>query len=170
MGKPSPWGSHQGNGWGSGGMSWGRDHRRGSGMGVPGSVSHASPLKKPFSSNVIAPPKFPRSGGSLGPKSWIEENIFRTDSNSNSLLPLQVEQFGVFLQMGGASAWALRNIWASAAFKRFLKKDHLNTKASNQSFPSEGETQAGHFSTDASDAKAYKCVNDHPTGFAFQLH
>lgn len=79
-------------------------------MGVPGSVSHASPLKKPFSSNVIAPPKFPRSGGSLGPKSWIEENIFRTDSNSNSLLPLQVEQFGVFLQMGGASAWALRNI------------------------------------------------------------
>uniref|UniRef100_A0A674MI47 Cytoplasmic polyadenylation element binding protein 2 n=1 Tax=Takifugu rubripes TaxID=31033 RepID=A0A674MI47_TAKRU len=81
--------THQGNGWGSGGMSWGRDHRRGSGMGVPGSVSHASPLKKPFSSNVIAPPKFPRSGGSLGPKSWIEENIFRTDSNSNSLLPLQ---------------------------------------------------------------------------------
>ncbi|XP_072246115.1 cytoplasmic polyadenylation element-binding protein 2 isoform X2 [Leuresthes tenuis] len=89
MVKPSPWGSHQGNGWGSGGMSWGRDHRRGSGMGAPGSVSHVSPLKKPFSSNVIAPPKFPRSGGTLGPKSWIEENMFRTDSNSNSLLPLQ---------------------------------------------------------------------------------
>ncbi|XP_008297074.1 cytoplasmic polyadenylation element-binding protein 2 isoform X2 [Stegastes partitus] len=89
MVKPSPWGSHQGNGWGSGGMSWGRDHRRGSGMGVPGSVSHVSPLKKPFSSNVIAPPKFPRSGGSLGPKSWIEENMFRTDTNSNTLLPLQ---------------------------------------------------------------------------------
>ncbi|KAM6921529.1 cytoplasmic polyadenylation element-binding protein 2 isoform 2-T2 [Xenentodon cancila] len=89
MVKPSPWGNHQGNGWGSGGMSWGRDHRRGSGMSVPGSVSHVSPLKKPFSSNVIAPPKFPRSGGSLGPKSWIEENMFRTDSNSNSLLPLQ---------------------------------------------------------------------------------
>uniref|UniRef100_A0A673BVM9 RRM domain-containing protein n=1 Tax=Sphaeramia orbicularis TaxID=375764 RepID=A0A673BVM9_9TELE len=89
MVKPSPWSSHQGNGWGSGGMSWGRDHRRGSGMGVPGSVSHVSPLKKPFSSNVIAPPKFPRSGGSLGPKSWIEENMFRTDSNSNTLLPLQ---------------------------------------------------------------------------------
>ncbi|XP_042273346.1 cytoplasmic polyadenylation element-binding protein 2 isoform X1 [Thunnus thynnus] len=89
MVKPSPWGSHQGNGWGSGGMSWGRDHRRGSGLGVPGSVSHVSPLKKPFSSNVIAPPKFPRSGGSLGPKSWIEENMFRTDSNSNTLLPLQ---------------------------------------------------------------------------------
>ncbi|XP_026160844.1 cytoplasmic polyadenylation element-binding protein 2 isoform X1 [Mastacembelus armatus] len=89
MVKPSPWGSHQGNGWGSGGMSWGRDHRRGSGMSVPGSVSHVSPLKKPFSSNVIAPPKFPRSGGSMGPKSWIEENMFRTDSNSNTLLPLQ---------------------------------------------------------------------------------
>uniref|UniRef100_A0A3Q3JX98 RRM domain-containing protein n=1 Tax=Monopterus albus TaxID=43700 RepID=A0A3Q3JX98_MONAL len=89
MVKPSPWGSHQGNGWGSGGMSWGRDHRRGSGMSIPGSVSHVSPLKKPFSSNVIAPPKFPRSAGSLGPKSWIEENMFRTDSNSNTLLPLQ---------------------------------------------------------------------------------
>ncbi|KAF3691217.1 Cytoplasmic polyadenylation element-binding protein 2 [Channa argus] len=89
MVKPSPWGSHQGNGWGSGGMSWGRDHRRGSSMGVPGSVSLVSPLKKPFSSNVIAPPKFPRSGAQLGPKSWIEENMFRTDSNSNTLLPLQ---------------------------------------------------------------------------------
>ncbi|XP_078141860.1 cytoplasmic polyadenylation element-binding protein 2 isoform X1 [Centroberyx gerrardi] len=89
MVKPSPWGSHQGSGWGSGGMSWGRDHRRGGGMGMPGSVSHVSPMKKPFSSNVIAPPKFPRSGGSLGPKSWIEENMFRTDSNSNTLLPLQ---------------------------------------------------------------------------------
>lgn len=89
MVKPSPWSSHQGNGWGSGGMSWGRDHRRGSGMGVPGSVSHLSPHKKPFSSNVIAPPKFPRSAGSLGPKSWIEENMFRTDTNSNTLVPLQ---------------------------------------------------------------------------------
>lgn len=90
MVKPSPWGGHQGNGWGSGGMSWGRDHRRAGSMGVPGSVSHASPLKKPFSSNVIAPPKFPRPGGSVGPKSWIEENMFRTDGNSNTLLPLQV--------------------------------------------------------------------------------
>ncbi|XP_075943410.1 cytoplasmic polyadenylation element-binding protein 2 isoform X2 [Anarhichas minor] len=88
--KQSPWGSHQGNGWGSGGTSWGRDHRRGSGMGGPGSGGHhVSPLKKPFSSNIIAPPKFPRSAGSLGPKSWIEENVFRTDSNSNTLLPLQ---------------------------------------------------------------------------------
>lgn len=100
MMKPSPWGSHQGSGWGSGGMSWGRDHRRGSGMGVPGSVSHVSPLKKPFSSNVIAPPKFPRSAGSLGPKSWIEENMFRTDSNSNTLLPLQVCVWGLRLCFG----------------------------------------------------------------------
>ncbi|XP_028299967.1 cytoplasmic polyadenylation element-binding protein 2 isoform X1 [Gouania willdenowi] len=86
MVKPSPWGSHQGNGWGSGGMSWAREHRRGNGMGMPGSVS---PLKKPFSSNVIAPPKFPRSAGSMGPKSWLEENVFPTDSNSNTLLPFQ---------------------------------------------------------------------------------
>lgn len=105
MVKPSPWGSHQGNGWGSGGMSWGRDHRRGSGMGVSGSVSHASPLKKPFSSNVIAPPKFPRSGGSLGPKSWIEENIFRTDSNSNTLLPLQVNILICSCQWMGRVLW-----------------------------------------------------------------
>lgn len=90
MVKPSPWGSHQGNGWASSGMSWGRDHRRGGNMGVPSSVSHISPLKKPFSSNVIAPPKFPCSGGSLGPKSWMEENMFHTDGNSNSVLPLQV--------------------------------------------------------------------------------
>ncbi|KAJ7986527.1 hypothetical protein DPEC_G00340790 [Dallia pectoralis] len=90
MVKQSPWGGgHQGSGWNSGGMSWGRDHRRGGGMGLPGSVSQVSPMKKPFSSNVIAPPKFPRSVGSIGPKSWIEENLFRTDSNSNSLLPLQ---------------------------------------------------------------------------------
>ncbi|XP_067302896.1 cytoplasmic polyadenylation element-binding protein 2 isoform X3 [Pseudorasbora parva] len=89
MMKQSPWGSHQGSGWNSGGMSWGRDHRRGGGMGVPGSINQISPMKKPFSSNVIAPPKFPRSAGSLGPKSWIEENMFRTDNNSNTLLPLQ---------------------------------------------------------------------------------
>ncbi|KAL6107610.1 cpeb2 [Pungitius sinensis] len=85
MGKQSPWGGHQGSGWGSGGMSWGRDHRGGSGAGG----HHVSPLKKAFSSNIIAPPKFPRSAASLGPKSWMEENAFRTDGNSNTLLPLQ---------------------------------------------------------------------------------
>lgn len=66
-------------------------------MSVPGSLSHVSPLKKPFSSNIIAPPKFPRSGGPLGPKSWLEENMFRTDSNSNTLLPLQVCVFFLVL-------------------------------------------------------------------------
>ncbi|XP_041704776.2 cytoplasmic polyadenylation element-binding protein 2-like isoform X1 [Coregonus clupeaformis] len=90
MVKQSPWGgSHQGSGWSSGGMSWGRDHRRGGGMGILGSVSQVSPMKKPFSSNVIAPPKFPRSAGPMGPKAWIEENMFRTDSNINTLMPLQ---------------------------------------------------------------------------------
>ncbi|XP_064190245.1 cytoplasmic polyadenylation element-binding protein 2 isoform X1 [Anguilla rostrata] len=91
--KHSPWSSHQSSGWSSGGVSWGgvhgRDHRRGGGMGVPGPLSQISPMKKPFSSNVIAPPKFPRPANSLGPKSWMEENLFRTDNNSNSLLPLQ---------------------------------------------------------------------------------
>ncbi|XP_033871057.1 cytoplasmic polyadenylation element-binding protein 2-like isoform X4 [Acipenser ruthenus] len=91
--KQSPWSSHQGSGWNSGGMSWGgmhgRDHRRPGGMGIPGTMNQISPMKKPFSSNVIAPPKFPRSAASLTPKSWIEDNVFRTDSNSNTLLPLQ---------------------------------------------------------------------------------
>ncbi|XP_026884706.2 cytoplasmic polyadenylation element-binding protein 2 isoform X4 [Electrophorus electricus] len=89
MMKQSLWGGTQGSGWNSGGMSWGRDHRRGGGMGMPGSLSQVSPMKKPFSSNVIAPPKFPRSSSALGPKSWIEETVFRTDSNCNTLLPLQ---------------------------------------------------------------------------------
>ncbi|MBN3291727.1 CPEB2 protein, partial [Polypterus senegalus] len=91
--KQSPWSSHQGSGWSSGGISWGglhgRDHRRPGGMGLPGTINQISPMKKPFSSNVIAPPKFPRSAASLTPKSWIEDNVFRTDSNSNTLLPLQ---------------------------------------------------------------------------------
>lgn len=87
-------------------------------MGGPGSVSHASPLKKPFSSNVIAPPKFPRSGGSLGPKSWIEENIFRTDSNSNSLLPLQVKRLDVFVRTDGKGGEGLVLGVAGATFER----------------------------------------------------
>uniref|UniRef100_A0A4W5NGE8 Cytoplasmic polyadenylation element binding protein 2 n=1 Tax=Hucho hucho TaxID=62062 RepID=A0A4W5NGE8_9TELE len=100
MVKQSPWGgSHQGSGWSSGGMSWGRDHRRGGGMGIPGSVSQVSPMKKTFSSNVIAPPKFPRSAGPMGPKAWIEENMFRTDSNSNMLMPLQVRALTVVLHI-----------------------------------------------------------------------
>ncbi|XP_068133673.1 cytoplasmic polyadenylation element-binding protein 2 isoform X2 [Hyperolius riggenbachi] len=90
--KQSPWSSHQGSGWSTGSMSWGGMHgrdRRTSNMGIPGTMNQISPLKKPFSGNVIAPPKFTRSTTSLTPKSWIDDNVFRTDNNSNSLLPLQ---------------------------------------------------------------------------------
>ncbi|KAM9331151.1 cytoplasmic polyadenylation element-binding protein 2 isoform 2-T2 [Gastrophryne carolinensis] len=90
--KQSPWSSHQGSGWNTGSMSWGGMHgrdRRTSNMGIPGTMNQISPLKKPFSGNVIAPPKFTRSTSSLTPKPWIDDNVFRTDNNSNSLLPLQ---------------------------------------------------------------------------------
>ncbi|XP_040343721.1 cytoplasmic polyadenylation element-binding protein 2 isoform X10 [Herpailurus yagouaroundi] len=91
--KQSPWSNHQSSGWGTGSVSWGamhgRDHRRTGNMGIPGTMNQISPLKKPFSGNVIAPPKFTRSTPSLTPKSWIEDNVFRTDNNSNTLLPLQ---------------------------------------------------------------------------------
>ncbi|KAM4052886.1 cytoplasmic polyadenylation element-binding protein 2 isoform 2-T2 [Anomaloglossus baeobatrachus] len=90
--KQSPWSSHQGSGWSTGSMSWGGMHgrdRRTANMGMPGTMNQISPLKKPFSGNVIAPPKFTRSNPSLTPKSWIDDNVFRTDNNSNSLLPLQ---------------------------------------------------------------------------------
>ncbi|KAK4818302.1 hypothetical protein QYF61_010764 [Mycteria americana] len=91
--KQSPW-SNQSSGWSTGNISWGgmhgRDHRRTGNMGIPGTMNQISPLKKPFSGNVIAPPKFTRSTPSLTPKSWIEDNVFRTDNNSNTLLPLQV--------------------------------------------------------------------------------
>ncbi|XP_071412882.1 cytoplasmic polyadenylation element-binding protein 2 isoform X1 [Pithys albifrons albifrons] len=90
--KQSPW-SNQSSGWSTGNISWGgmhgRDHRRTGNMGIPGTMNQISPLKKPFSGNVIAPPKFTRSTPSLTPKSWIEDNVFRTDTNSNTLLPLQ---------------------------------------------------------------------------------
>ncbi|CAL8310373.1 unnamed protein product [Lota lota] len=90
MVKQTPWGGHQGGGWGSGGVPWSREQRRAPGLGMAGSISHLSPMKKPFSSHVIAPPKFPRQAdplGPLGPKAWVEENGFRT--GGNSLLPLQ---------------------------------------------------------------------------------
>ncbi|XP_038647545.1 cytoplasmic polyadenylation element-binding protein 2 isoform X2 [Scyliorhinus canicula] len=92
MMKQSPWNSHQSSGW-SAGVSWGgmqtRDHRRTGGVGMPTTMNQISPLKKPFSSNIIAPPKFPRSAPTLPPKSWVEDNVFRMDNNSNTLLPLQ---------------------------------------------------------------------------------
>ncbi|XP_060048006.1 cytoplasmic polyadenylation element-binding protein 3 isoform X8 [Erinaceus europaeus] len=97
----SSWSTHQGvnaaawsapsNPWGS--LQAGRDPRRavgvgvGVGVGVPSPLNPISPLKKPFSSNVIAPPKFPRAAP-LASKSWMEDNAFRTD-NGNNLLPFQ---------------------------------------------------------------------------------
>ncbi|XP_078499539.1 cytoplasmic polyadenylation element-binding protein 3 isoform X3 [Lissotriton helveticus] len=90
--------SHQSAAWSSqsnpwGGVPAGRDPRRavgvgvGVGVGVPSPLNPISPLKKPFSSNVIAPPKFPRAAP-LPPKSWVEENAFRTE-NGTPLLPFQ---------------------------------------------------------------------------------
>ncbi|XP_030058862.1 LOW QUALITY PROTEIN: cytoplasmic polyadenylation element-binding protein 3 [Microcaecilia unicolor] len=79
--------SNPSNPWG--GLQTGRDPRRavGVGVGVPSPLNPISPLKKPFSSNVIAPPKFPRAAP-LTPKSWLEDNAFRAD-NGNNLLPFQ---------------------------------------------------------------------------------
>ncbi|KAL0964273.1 hypothetical protein UPYG_G00321610 [Umbra pygmaea] len=90
----SGWNNHQNAAWSTSSTPWsglqaGRDPRRavGVGVGVPSSMNPISPMKKPYSSNVIAPPKFPRSGP-LTPKSWMEDNAFRTD-NSNNMLPFQ---------------------------------------------------------------------------------
>ncbi|XP_040291882.1 cytoplasmic polyadenylation element-binding protein 3 isoform X4 [Bufo bufo] len=96
--SPSSWNNQQNAAWNNpsnpwGGLQPGRDPRRavgvgvGVGVGVPSPLNPISPLKKPFSSNVIAPPKFPRASP-LAPKSWVEDNAFRTD-NGNTLLPLQ---------------------------------------------------------------------------------
>ncbi|XP_056385364.1 cytoplasmic polyadenylation element-binding protein 3 isoform X3 [Hyla sarda] len=96
--SPSSWNNQQNAAWNNpsnpwGGLQPGRDPRRavgvgvGVGVGVPSPLNPISPMKKPFSSNVIAPPKFPRASP-LGPKSWVEDNAFRTD-NGNNLLPLQ---------------------------------------------------------------------------------
>ncbi|XP_037126784.1 cytoplasmic polyadenylation element-binding protein 3 isoform X1 [Syngnathus acus] len=87
------WNNHQNVGWSTGsnhpwsGLQAGRDPRRagGVGVGVPSPVSPISPVKKNYGSNVIAPPKFPRSGP-LAPKAWNEDGAFRTDSN---ILPIQ---------------------------------------------------------------------------------
>ncbi|KAM6956799.1 cytoplasmic polyadenylation element-binding protein 3 isoform 1-T2 [Aplochiton taeniatus] len=93
----SAWNNHQNAAWSSASNPWsgqpGRDPRRavgvgvGVGVGVPSPLNPISPMKKPYSSNVIAPPKFPRAGP-LTPKSWMEDNAFRTD-NSNNMLPFQ---------------------------------------------------------------------------------
>ncbi|KAE8590372.1 hypothetical protein XENTR_v10018034 [Xenopus tropicalis] len=96
--SPSNWNNQQNAAWNTpsnpwGAMQPGRDPRRavgvgvGVGVGVPSPLNPISPLKKTFSSNVIAPPKFSRASP-LTPKSWVEDNAFRTD-NGNTLLPLQ---------------------------------------------------------------------------------
>lgn len=94
----SSWNNHQNAVWSTASNPWsglqtGRDPRRavgvgvGVGVGVPSPLNPISPMKKPYSSNVIAPPKFPRPGP-LGPKPWMEDSAFRTD-NTN-ILPFQV--------------------------------------------------------------------------------
>ncbi|XP_007948278.1 cytoplasmic polyadenylation element-binding protein 2 [Orycteropus afer afer] len=122
--KQSPWSNHQNSGWGTGSMSWGamhgRDHRRTGNMGIPGTMNQISPLKKPFSGNVIAPPKFTRSTPSLTPKSWIEDNVFRTDNNSNTLLPLQVRSS---LQLPAWGSDSLQDSWCTAAGTSRIDQD-----------------------------------------------
>ncbi|XP_053548387.1 cytoplasmic polyadenylation element-binding protein 3 [Bombina bombina] len=96
--SPSSWNNQQNAAWTSPSNPWaalqpGRDPRRavgvgvGVGVGVPSPLNPISPLKKPYSSNVIAPPKFPRTSP-LTSKPWLEDNSFRTD-NGNTLLPIQ---------------------------------------------------------------------------------
>lgn len=91
----SAWNNHQNAAWNAASNPWsglqtGRDPRRamGVGVGVPSPLNPISPMKKPYSGNVIAPPKFPRAGP-LAPKPWVDDGAFRTD-NSNSILPFQV--------------------------------------------------------------------------------
>ncbi|XP_016278800.2 cytoplasmic polyadenylation element-binding protein 2 isoform X3 [Monodelphis domestica] len=125
--KQSPWSNHQSSGWSTGSMSWGamhgRDHRRTGNMGIPGTMNQISPLKKPFSGNVIAPPKFTRSTPSLTPKSWIEDNVFRTDNNSNTLLPLQVRMVRSSLQLPAWGSDSLQDSWCTAAGTSRIDQD-----------------------------------------------
>ncbi|XP_035462667.2 cytoplasmic polyadenylation element-binding protein 3 isoform X4 [Scophthalmus maximus] len=92
----SAWNNQQNAAWSTASNPWsglqaGRDPRRavgvGVGVGMPSPLNPISPMKKPYSSNVIAPPKFPRPGP-LNPKPWMEDSAFRTD-NSNNILPFQ---------------------------------------------------------------------------------
>ncbi|XP_060782221.1 cytoplasmic polyadenylation element-binding protein 3 isoform X3 [Neoarius graeffei] len=87
----SAWNAQQSAVWSSGSNPWsglpaGRDPRRAVGVGLPSALNPISPMKKPYPTNVIAPPKFPRAAP-LTPKPWLEDNTFRTD-NSN-MLPFQ---------------------------------------------------------------------------------
>lgn len=93
----SAWSAQQSAVWSSGSNPWsglpaGRDPRRavGVGVGLPSALNPISPMKKPYPTNVIAPPKFPRAAP-LTPKPWLEDNAFRTDNGN--LLPFQVRDF-----------------------------------------------------------------------------
>ncbi|XP_017290594.2 cytoplasmic polyadenylation element-binding protein 3 isoform X2 [Kryptolebias marmoratus] len=94
--SPSAWNNHQNAAWSAASGPWsglqaGRDPRRavgvGVGVGMPSPLNPISPMKKPYATNVIAPPKFPRAGP-LAPKLWMDDGVFRSDS-SNNILPLQ---------------------------------------------------------------------------------
>lgn len=96
----SAWTAQHSAVWSSGSNPWsglpaGRDPRRavgvGVGVGLPSALNPISPMKKPYPTNVIAPPKFPRAAP-LAPKPWLEDNAFRTD-NGNNMLPFQVRGF-----------------------------------------------------------------------------
>lgn len=96
----SAWTAQHSAVWSSGSNPWsglpaGRDPRRavgvGVGVGLPSALNPISPMKKPYPTNVIAPPKFPRAAP-LAPKPWLEDNAFRTD-NGNNILPFQVRGF-----------------------------------------------------------------------------
>uniref|UniRef100_A0A8C2H2F7 Cytoplasmic polyadenylation element binding protein 3 n=1 Tax=Cyprinus carpio TaxID=7962 RepID=A0A8C2H2F7_CYPCA len=86
----SAWNNHQNAVWSSAANPWsGRDPRRALGLGVPSQLNPISPTKKPFPSNVIAPPKYQRPGALQKP--WMisePPEPFRTD-NSNNMLPFQ---------------------------------------------------------------------------------
>ncbi|XP_060942937.1 cytoplasmic polyadenylation element-binding protein 3 isoform X2 [Limanda limanda] len=88
----SAWNNHQNAAWSTASNPWsglqaGRDPRRAVGVGGPSPMNPISPMKKSYTSNIIAPPKFPRPGP-LTPKPWMEDSAFRTD-NSNNILPFQ---------------------------------------------------------------------------------
>lgn len=92
----SAWNNHQNAVWSSAANPWsGRDPRRALGLGIPAQLNPVSPSKKPFPSNVIAPPKYPRPAALQKP--WMisePPEPFRTD-NSNNLLPFQVRVFEI---------------------------------------------------------------------------
>ncbi|XP_048850804.1 cytoplasmic polyadenylation element-binding protein 4b isoform X2 [Brienomyrus brachyistius] len=89
---PSPWGSYQspspspsttswspGGGYGGWGGSQGRDYRRALNGGMT-PLNSISPLKKTFPNNHAQSQKYSRSSPGFNPKSWMEENMNRSDN------------------------------------------------------------------------------------------